>query len=440
MTEDASNCEQIGSIAYLEQASKHILAGDDTRKKNCYGTDSTCVATNGFSDDSFGENAALLKDGDIERNAVPWALPKYMGEGTVLGQFLAYEVGMQIRLQRLNWLKPVAWLMHYIIKEEPIFLIMPFLAWMLTPRIGLNALMCMSVTEYINGVIKWAIAVPRPFWVFKDIENKDGCWEGDYSTPSGHTQLITTLAVILCLDDSSNIPMWIALLSVAFTTGICRVYSGVHYFHDVLAGWFVGASIACTWNALQPLSRVENIAVSARVFTFLALVTLPVLILERVRAMTPGLSRELQQQYETQAQSKLKPGFNPKKCCIKVRSLYTYILPLAVVSGGALGLFLARGNGWSGFDQRCALSDIPHNVIRALAGSGVQLLLFALAMVLPSYLVEHCGVPELPCRLGQYVACMGATVWIFAWLHISAQLNFHSCPVAPEWKDGWFTN
>jgi len=367
-------------------------------------------------------------------DSLSWHLPVWMAEGTKLGDFLAFEVRCQLFVQQFTSLKHLAWWMHWFLKEEVIFVVLPFLVWLLTPRHAINALLCTCLTEYINGVVKWGIAFPRPFWVFKDVENKDNCWEGDFSSPSSHTQLITALLVCFCLEDNSNIPLWFMFSTFCFLTGICRVYVGVHYFHDIVGGWTLGAGTALGWYFVDPLSGIRGGSAWTQFFMFTAIIAVPFIILKLVRDFTPGLSPELHQQYQAQGRSKLKEGFNEKKCVIKTRSLYQYIAPCAVVSGGVLGIIIAKQASWSGYDQICAMSDIQNTVLRALAGSLVQLVMFAIALLVPSELIKR-GVPELPCQVGKYIAVMGTAVWLIAWLHWAREVGIPPCAVSSSY--GW---
>ncbi|MBF9233288.1 phosphatase PAP2 family protein [Microvirga alba] len=89
------------------------------------------------------------------------------------------------------------------------------------------------------------------------------------SFPSGHAMLsavtfLTLGALLTRVEESRRIKVFIMGLAVAMTllVGISRVYLGVHWPSDVLAGWSVGAAWACLcWFValqLQRSGRVEN--------------------------------------------------------------------------------------------------------------------------------------------------------------------------------------
>jgi undecaprenyl-diphosphatase len=70
--------------------------------------------------------------------------------------------------------------------------------------------------------------------------------ETTYSFPSGHAMASATLGtalVILCWPTRWRWPMTVASLVFVLLVGVSRVYLGVHYPSDILAGW----SAAIAW-------------------------------------------------------------------------------------------------------------------------------------------------------------------------------------------------
>ncbi|MFU1798360.1 phosphatase PAP2 family protein [Paenibacillus azoreducens] len=71
----------------------------------------------------------------------------------------------------------------------------------------------------------------------------------DHSFPSGHTTAAFSLAIPLILGH----PEWICLfLPLALIVGMSRIYLGLHYPSDVLAGAVIGTSVAAATVALWP--------------------------------------------------------------------------------------------------------------------------------------------------------------------------------------------
>jgi undecaprenyl-diphosphatase len=71
--------------------------------------------------------------------------------------------------------------------------------------------------------------------------------ENYFSFPSGHATISVAfygLLIYFIFRNSSSFKAWIVLLSIAFAfwilIGISRLYLGVHYFSDVIAGYILG--------------------------------------------------------------------------------------------------------------------------------------------------------------------------------------------------------
>ena len=108
-------------------------------------------------------------------------------------------------------------------------------------REGLFALVALGGSLWLNGVLKAAFAEPRPdLW--------EPLWRySGYSFPSGHAMGSMTLAwvvVLLAWRTRWRMPVLLAALAFAVLVGLSRVYLGVHYPSDILAGW----AAASTWT------------------------------------------------------------------------------------------------------------------------------------------------------------------------------------------------
>lgn len=108
---------------------------------------------------------------------------------------------------------------------------------------GLPVIITSIVSRIVNIVLKNIIDRPRPD--FKVLEASES------SFPSGHSQnnmalYISILLVALLIDmaPKHKITLKISLIALPVIIGITRVYFGVHYISDVLAGWGIGALVA----------------------------------------------------------------------------------------------------------------------------------------------------------------------------------------------------
>lgn len=95
------------------------------------------------------------------------------------------------------------------------------------------ALMCSSI---VARVIKTSVNRIRPFLKINTLNIKK-IGIDEYSFPSGHTAAAFSIAITAALLFPSTAIMSIVLAS---SVGISRMYLGVHYPTDVLAGSFLG--------------------------------------------------------------------------------------------------------------------------------------------------------------------------------------------------------
>jgi membrane-associated phospholipid phosphatase len=98
----------------------------------------------------------------------------------------------------------------------------------------------------INLTVKWVVSRSRPPKAIA-VLGEDG-----FSFPSGHTTGSTVVWLLLAWmisrwlirGNASRDLIWIGALFVIVAVGVSRVYLGVHFPSDVLAGWTLGAAWA----------------------------------------------------------------------------------------------------------------------------------------------------------------------------------------------------
>ena len=104
-------------------------------------------------------------------------------------------------------------------------------------EIVLSGLLAFAIELPIYKIIKSKITRLRPFEALSGIQNLIDAPDR-YSFPSGHTAAAFVMAIII----SAALPLLsVPLIVWASLVGLSRIYLGVHYPTDVLAGMILGS-------------------------------------------------------------------------------------------------------------------------------------------------------------------------------------------------------
>ena len=157
---------------------------------------------------------------------------------------------------RTDWLNPIFKLITFLgnVGWFWILLTVVFLAIPQTRRTG--AIMAISAIVdvlLVNLIMKNLFARTRPYILFESLVSLVG-EESDFSFPSGHSAISFAVAtvILLCLPKRLGIPAIILASLIALS----RLYVGVHYPTDVIAGVAVG--IACAFIARLIFELLEK--------------------------------------------------------------------------------------------------------------------------------------------------------------------------------------
>ncbi len=143
-------------------------------------------------------------------------------------------------------------------------IIAPAFLWCIDAQIGLHMGIYLMISGGINDCLKFLFHQPRPYWIDRRVHAFST--DAAFGFPSGHSQnavvLWGTLAAFLHRHSA-----WIAAMLLAFLIGLSRLYLGVHFPTDVLAGWLAGAlvlyallrsePVLLAW--LKPQSRLRQV-------------------------------------------------------------------------------------------------------------------------------------------------------------------------------------
>jgi membrane-associated phospholipid phosphatase len=137
--------------------------------------------------------------------------------------------------------------------EEYFYLIIvPILFWSVDAATGGRVGFAFLISAYVNPILKDIFSQPRPYQVNPAVSDHEVAGSG---MPSGHAQ--SSIFVWGVLAAQVKRPwFWVFAMFMAFLIGFSRIVLGVHFPHQVLAGWVVGAILLLLFLWLDP--RVEQ--------------------------------------------------------------------------------------------------------------------------------------------------------------------------------------
>jgi undecaprenyl-diphosphatase len=115
------------------------------------------------------------------------------------------------------------------------------------PRLSALLVLAVSLGTILSNTLKYLLAGRRPDFVAHAVDVHSA------SFPSGHAMLSAvtylTIGALIARDQPLYAKIYILCVAilVSVLVGISRVYLGVHYPTDVLAGWAIGGAWACLW-------------------------------------------------------------------------------------------------------------------------------------------------------------------------------------------------
>jgi membrane-associated phospholipid phosphatase len=156
-----------------------------------------------------------------------------------------------VALQGLEWLYSPMQFFTFLGSEEFFLLILPALYWCIDSRLGMRVGMILLFSGGINDALKLALHGPRPYWVSSAVKALTA--ETSFGVPSGHAQHAVGVWGILAAGVRRPWA-WAAAVFIMLMIGLSRPLLGVHFLHDVLLGWLLGALVL--WAFLRYWDRV----------------------------------------------------------------------------------------------------------------------------------------------------------------------------------------
>ncbi|GHV79628.1 membrane protein [Spirochaetia bacterium] len=123
-----------------------------------------------------------------------------------------------------------------------------FIFWCLDKKKGARLGMFIILSAFINGFFKELLKQPRPF----NLEPSVGlAFEPSYGIPSGHAQLSLCFALSLALWYGRSAGIRIGAVLFVLLIALTRLYLGLHFPTDILAGWLLGLFTLVLWRVFE---------------------------------------------------------------------------------------------------------------------------------------------------------------------------------------------
>ncbi|XMB72467.1 phosphatase PAP2 family protein [Mycoplasmatota bacterium WC30] len=188
-------------------------------------------------------------------------------------------------------------------EEVVLIVILGFVYWCVDKKIGERIGLTVFVSLGLNSVLKLIFMRPRPFMVDNNITNLRPETSQGYSFPSGHTQTAATSYFSLYYFFKKH---WLLVVAIIITVlvAISRMYIGVHYFTDVLAGAALGIGIP--YLMVKVFEKVKNLKPLYLVLLVLSLLTvIVVIVLNFIRNNNAGVIDAYQLYFDSEGIAKM---------------------------------------------------------------------------------------------------------------------------------------
>jgi membrane-associated phospholipid phosphatase len=150
------------------------------------------------------------------------------------------DIGLVLYLQSFPWALPVMKLASLLGTTEFFLLLLPAVYWCYSAALGFRLGLILTISYGINVILKALWHSPRPYWVSQEV--KVWAREPSFGLPSGHAQIAVSFWGLLAGSLESS-RAWMAAILLSLLIGLSRIYLGVHFPQDVIAGWIVGAGL-----------------------------------------------------------------------------------------------------------------------------------------------------------------------------------------------------
>jgi membrane-associated phospholipid phosphatase len=122
-------------------------------------------------------------------------------------------------------------------KVEFYMLFITFLYWLVDASLGFRIFMVLLTTDILATGLKQFLHQPRPYWV-SDVQHLGG-EETSYGIPSTHASDSLSVWLYLAYQLRKGW-LWAVSIALILLISFSRLYLGVHFPHDLVAGLLIG--------------------------------------------------------------------------------------------------------------------------------------------------------------------------------------------------------
>jgi membrane-associated phospholipid phosphatase len=270
-----------------------------------------------------------------------------------------------------SWLVAPMSALSFLGSEQFFLFILPVLYWCVNAELGISLGIILMTSVNLNLVLKIFLHAPRPIWLSQQV--KAYASEIGFGIPSGHSQSSVVMWGVLAAWGKRKW-MWLAAGIIMFLTGLSRMYLGMHFPSDVIAGWVIGAVLL--WSYLKYQVPMAKWFVEKKMSTQVLLAWLASLVI----ILTGFLARHSLGNWavpvewiKAAAQSRPIPSF------IDPLALSSLVTSAAALFGLSLGVIILIPRG--GFDTGGAAFK---RILRFILGLiGVSILYAGLGTLFP---------------------------------------------------------
>ena len=158
--------------------------------------------------------------------------------------------------------------------ESFYLLFLPLIFWCVDCGVGVRLTIIFLLSSYLNIYLKDLFQQPRPFDLNPDVGLLP---EEGYGLPSYHAQSAFIVWAGLSIWAHKRW-LWIVGIVIIVLVGFSRIYLGLHFPTDVLAGWAIGGFLLVIYLFIQPVLERQLVKLNLYMQILISM-ALPVVLL-----------------------------------------------------------------------------------------------------------------------------------------------------------------